>query len=59
MEAVGAAADGGGPVGLFQVHVEDVEAHAAVWPGSFGEGVSLVGAVDEVGLEAVDGLNAQ
>ena len=46
------------PVGLLDVHVEDVERDAAVAADVLGHRDGLVGAVDEVGLEAVERLDA-
>jgi hypothetical protein len=55
-EAVAGVADGLRPVGLLDVHVEDVERHAAVAADVLGQLDGLVGAVEEVRLEAVERL---
>src|SRR5260370_4767372 len=46
-----------GPVVLFDVHMEEVEAHAAVAANLVGELERLVVPVDEVGLEPVERLD--
>ena len=57
-EVVAGVADRLRPVGLLDVHVEDVERDAAVAADVLGQRDGLVGAVEEVGLEAVERLEA-
>ena len=57
-QPVAGVADRLAPVGLLHVHVEDVERDAAVAADGLGHRDGLVGAVDEVGLEAVERLDA-
>ena len=56
-QVVAGVADGLPPVGLLDVHVEDVERDAAVAADLLRHRNRLVGAVDEVGLEAVERLD--
>src|SRR5215207_1059781 len=53
-QVVARVADRLGPVRLLDVHVEDVERHAAVAADVLGQRDGLVGAVEEVRLEAVE-----
>ena len=55
-ELVAGRSDRGGPVRFLDVHVEDVEADAAIAADVLSEGERLVAAVQEVRLEAVKRL---
>ena len=57
-QAITGGADRGQQVGLLDVHVERVERHAAVTADGVGQRQRLVAAVEEVGLEAVQRLQA-
>ena len=59
VQAVGTSAKCAGPVSFLQIHVENIEANPAVGAGGFGQCVSLIRPIDEIGLEAVDGLNPE
>ena len=58
-ELVAGRSDRGGPVRFLDVHVEDVEADAAIAADVLREGERLVTAVQEVRLEAVQRLETE
>ena len=57
VDAALALAEGAEDVAFLDVHVEQVQAHAAVRADRIGQGERLVAAVDEIGLEAVQRLD--